>query len=64
MPVAGWNHFRHHGERPAEGRRRRPLGMLLIAPLAFPLAISIVGTALIPLEIFFAICATWVGYIA
>lgn len=38
--------------------------MLLIAPLAFPLAISIVGTALIPLEIFFAICATWVGYIA
>ncbi len=40
------------------------LGILLVAPIALLLAISIVGIVLIPLEIVFVICGVLIGYIA
>ena len=40
------------------------LGIILIVPLAVMLAISIIGIALIPLEILAVFLATLIGYIA
>jgi hypothetical protein len=40
------------------------LGLVLIAPLALLLTISVVGIALIPLEVIVVVCATILGFIA
>jgi len=40
------------------------LGLILIAPLALLLAVSVVGIALIPLEIVFVVCSVLFGFIA
>ena len=40
------------------------LGLVLIAPLALLLTISIVGIALIPLEVIFVVCSVLLGFIA
>ncbi len=40
------------------------LGLVLIAPLAVLLAISVVGIALIPLEVIFVVCSVLFGFIA
>lgn len=40
------------------------LGLILIAPLALLLAISVVGIALIPLEVIFVVCSALFGLIA
>jgi len=40
------------------------LGLVLIAPLALLLTISVVGIALIPLEVIFVVCSVFLGFIA
>jgi len=40
------------------------LGLVLIAPLALLLTISVVGIALIPLEMIFVVCSVLLGFIA
>ena len=40
------------------------LGLVLIAPLALLLTISVVGIALIPLEVIFVVCSVLLGFIA
>ncbi|MBN2438348.1 MAG: hypothetical protein JXL20_07065 [Deltaproteobacteria bacterium] len=40
------------------------LGLILIAPLAVLLTISVVGIALIPLEVIFVVCSVLFGFIA
>ena len=40
------------------------LGLVLIAPLALLLTISVVGIALIPLEVIFVVCSVLFGFIA
>jgi len=40
------------------------LGLVMIAPLAVLLAISVVGIALIPLEVIFVVCSVLFGFIA
>jgi hypothetical protein len=40
------------------------LGLVLIAPLALLLTISVIGIALIPLEIIFVVCSVLFGFIA
>ena len=40
------------------------LGLILIAPLALLLTISVVGIALIPLEVIFVVCSVLLGFIA
>jgi len=40
------------------------LGLILIAPLALLLTISVVGIALIPLEVIFVVCSVLFGFIA
>jgi hypothetical protein len=40
------------------------LGLVLIAPLAILLTISVVGIALIPLEVIIVVCSTVLGFIA
>jgi hypothetical protein len=40
------------------------LGLVMIAPLALLLAISVVGIALIPLEVIFVVCSVLFGFIA